>query len=347
MKYVIAMICIAAFVGIASATDGYHFRNGYYYYGSEPQAYYRTLISTPGYWSYGRYYVGYSYYSYSAYTPQVVQQQSYSTTDWKTQLLKIAEQRDKYQAKAASDYLDQQNYLQAIKALGLEGNFRWPGYGTIPGSVMPQAIGQEYGVEGHYYNYQSPLFGANASTVYGYNQAAKLYNDDYLPGLFQMANQQTINSQALTDKAQTGFAELVGKEGQNKLRIAEIIAKGQMVASIMKSLEGPPSAIQQGFEFRITPKGFEVNNDKVDPALKQQFQTQLKNTVNKSCAECHSAKVKKGGVDMTQYHTFSAEQKAVVLQRITSQDPSKRMPLSAKGPGEPLPPEIVRLFAIN
>lgn len=192
-KLFTASIVLIGLIATIHADDGYVFRNGYYYYGNEAQAYYRSLITVPGYYSYGAYYPGYSYYKYYPYTPSNPVAPA-PALDWRSRTLDIAKIQVQYNAKREAEILEQKNYLEAIKALGLQGIGHSQGYGTIP----------PYVVDGHYQSTYLSGYGANASTVYGYNAYANANSNDFLAQLFQMANQQTINSQALTDKAQTG-----------------------------------------------------------------------------------------------------------------------------------------------
>lgn len=337
-KLFTASIVLIGLIATIHADDGYVFRNGYYYYGNEAQAYYRSLITVPGYYSYGAYYPGYSYYKYYPYTPSNPVAPA-PALDWRSRTLDIAKIQVQYNAKREAEILEQKNYLEAIKALGLQGIGHSQGYGTIP----------PYVVDGHYQSTYLSGYGANASTVYGYNAYANANSNDFLAQLFQMANQQTINSQALTDKAQTGFQTLINQEGANRAKVAEIMAKSQMVVAMLKSLEGPPSALTQGYSFKISQdKGLQVDSGGVAADVKAKLAEQFKALVTAKCAECHSPTNKKGGFDVFTYTALSPDAKQIVWDRLTTQDPAKLMPRDKKGgTGTRLTPEELRLFATN
>lgn len=331
MKNIVRTIVLLLLLPVVGMADGYHQRGAYFYYGDSPQAYYRSLITTQGYWSYGVYYPGYSYYKYYAYTPPTTYTPPVAA-DWRAQALQYAIKRDK-------EILEQNHYMETIKALNLQNNrYPAPSYG-VPGQYLQQIDG--------YYQSTYTTNPVNASTTYGYNAYSQTSND-MLAQLYQMANQHTINAQASGDKAATNFQALVGQEGNSRFKVAEVLAKGQIVSAIMKSLEGPPSALTQGYSYRITPQGIQTDNSKVDPGTKASIAAQFKAMADAKCLACHSGATKKGGFDVTVYSSMSPEAKQIVWDRLTTNDQSKLMPRNAKNePGQRLSPEELRLFALN
>lgn len=336
MKYVLSLLVLFILSLTVTAdnyyngyhnSDGYSFYNGYWYYGNV--AYTRTRYYQPGYWSYGVYYPGYYYYHYYRYNAP---QQNYTPpvtpkdTNWRTKLLQIAE----YQVK---ENTEQRNFTEGIKALGLQNSLATTG---------------NAGYSGYGYNVSVPV---NASTQYGYSfqSIAQLYGDTNLNQIFQAAAQLTAGAQKLSGQATSDFQALVGQEGANRSRVAEILAKGQAAAQILNALKGPSSTNLQGFAFKVDSNGTiqKVDNG-VAPLDKTVVAQQAAIIINTKCVSCHNPSNKKGGLDMTQYNSFSPEDKQVVWARITTDDQNKMMPRNPSGgPGQKLTSDELRILMAN
>lgn len=337
MKWLFSMMLVLASAALVVANyngftngDGYTYHDGYWYWGE--QAYTRTLIQPSGYWSYGCYHPGRAYYQYSAYTAPVV---TYKTPEWRTRLLELATARDRREGLIRQNAFEHQYFLEAIKTLGLEGNFRWNGYGMTPP-----------GYSGDIYRQQTTSYGANASTIYGYsyNTIASLYGDTNLNQLYLQAAQLAEGSQNLTREAVAGHQNLVGLEGSNRARVAEILAKAQMASQIISSLQATPTIETKGFSFKVVPGGgIEKVEEGVDAKTKEGLVEQFAVVARESCASCHSGKKLEGKFDITNYLNMSPREKEKVWQRLTDPDPKRRMPKDA----DPLPPEKLRLFFLN
>ncbi len=348
--------------GICTATDGYVFRNGYYYYANEPTAYYRSWETIGGYWSYGVYYAPVSRWVYYAttVTPQyVTPTTTYKDPGWRGKLLELADAKLKYEGKLQQEALEQRAYMESINALGLNGLFRY-GNGTVPPYLLSNPS-MPY-VEATYNSTQT-LFGAQGSTQFGYqnsyNAAAAQQNDPVQMSLqlWQMANQQAMASIEGGSKATQNFSALLSEDGKFKARVAEINAKVSGTIAVMNALSGPPSVTTQGFSVRVSPKGFgvEIDSKGVNPSVKEglvkDFVEMVAGVDNKSglCAGCHNPTTKKGGFDMTTWFSLSQEAKnGIILDRIVTKDDSKRMPRKLDGSaGIPCTPNQVRLFQLN
>jgi hypothetical protein len=343
-------------------SDGYTYRGGSWYYGTSTQAYYRTQYTTPGYWSCGRYYPGSSYYYYYAYTPPAV---TYQDRDWRSKLLDIAAARDKAEAVVRKGAFEQQYFLESVKALGLEGNFHWNGYGTVPPYVVPQGgYGQgymPYALEGHAYH--NLAYGANATTQFSYSNLASLYGQNDMNALFQQAAQLAAGAQRLSSEATVGFQATVGQEGANRARVAEILARGQVAAQVLASIQAAPTSETKGISFKVTPGGTiaKVDDGSGDPQVRGQLRGQLEALIGAKCAVCHGGagadgkEVVRGGLDLRDYLDFSPERKQKVWARISLEPGSpdfagKVMPRDLKDesrPGVPLTKEERKLFFLN
>lgn len=320
MKKFIAILTLLFLAHDAGAQ--YLGSDGYWYFDGYSQPYTRTLVQRPGYYSRGCYYPGSSYYSYSLYYPpapvaQVIKPPVYSST-WKEEVVRYASQRD-----------DHATYLLALKALGIQG--------------------QQYPFQQGYVS--STTYGANASTPYGYTYSsiAQLYGDTNVNQLFQQSAQLTEGAQRLAGDANNGFQQLLGQEGTNRAKVAEILAKGEAGARVLIALS--PSTVAQTKTVFGTQAaaGVGVNPAGPNPApaateKEKKFQA-FEHLVATRCASCHAGENKKGNFNITGFLGFTPEQKALVLDVITTADPARAMPRTPQGGvGVRLTPAEVELF---
>lgn len=333
--------------------DGYTFNNGYWYQGD--QAFTRQLWTQPGYYTYSGYcgscrtwVAGYDFYRYTPVQLVVQYQQtapslpSYRDPGWRGKLLDIAAHRDKIEGTIRQGAFEQQYFMEAVNGLGLSGNFRMNNYGASPPYSQYQA---QYG--------SVTNFGANGQTAYGYsyNTLAQLYGGSDLNTLYQQAAQLGHGVQRAASEAQAGFQTLVGAEGQNRARVAEILARGQMAEQILKALVTPSATVEtKGFSFRIGPQGVieKVEDQTVDPATRQKVKEMWVDLAKNRCASCHTGPEAKKGFDIATYPSFSPARKQEVLKRLTTTDDKVLMPRNQDGSaGARLTSDELRLFLLN
>lgn len=317
-RLLLALVSFPILAAVAIAQGSYTLASdGYYYQGS--QAYTRSTVYAPGYWYGGCYYYGQATYQYTPYYPPA--KAAVVTAEdpgWRSKLLDIAGQRDKLNAKLAGAALEQKYYMEAVNALGFQGT----------GLYAPNYIGSAgYSLTGQI------TYGAQANTAYGvsYNSLAQIYGQNDTTALFQMSNQHVINAQALAREGQTGFAALVGQEGSNRARVAEIIAKGQIADQVIKSLSAGPEV--KGISFQVTSGGKfqKIEAADVDPTVKKDLSDQFTALVAAKCASCHTGKQPKGNFDISTYGALTADQKQVVWARLVTPDDKSVMPQADKG----------------
>lgn len=346
----------------ATASNYYVNSDGYLVYAGDPYFWYgryaHTRVWVPSYgygYGYGntghwRYTYSHTYNAPTYSTPSV----SYTNPNWRSQLLTIAAQRDQAEAAIRKAAYEQQYFKDAVSALGLTNNFRWEAYGAAP----PYS----YGAGGGYFrpytygNLQLSSAGVNGNTAYGYsyNSIASVYGDPNLSQLYQQANRLAENSQKLAGQATSDFSALVGQEGGNRARIAEILARAQAAREFLNALEQPSSKVQtQTFTFKVGSDGTiqRVDNPVTGPnpavppmppiaqpgADKQQppnpQQAALRNvwstSAQRNCVDCHFGAKKEGGFDVSLYPRMTPEQRGNVLSRLTTKDNAKVMPRAA------------------
>jgi hypothetical protein len=321
------LLCLVFLSGNASGNgyyDGYY-EDGYTYHGSywwrNGKAYTRTKYYTGQYeYSYGNRYRIYLYrydLVYQDYVPPSYQSAiplpKYGP-GWKEQALKYAESRDDYQA-----------YLDTLARLGIQG--------------------QTYSFQrGTYYGASPALSyaGSQGSTQYGYSYQAlkEAYGETSINALYQQAARLTQGSQDLGGRATADFMALVNAAGEDKARIAEILANAEAMRKVMEGLR-PQARVKESTT--VTGSSADRPMERTDDGQVRRGGMSDAEFVDKilapRCAACHSGKDPSGKLDLGGYLKFTPEQKDVVISRIYDPDPKRRMPFAAKDgtPGKPLP----------
>jgi mono/diheme cytochrome c family protein len=242
---------------------------------------------------------------------------------WREKLVDFAVQRERDQARIQEKNQEYDAYLRALQALGLATNMS----GTV-GAVQGN-------------NPQLGSFGANGTTIYGYtyNSIKDIYNDQDPSILYQQAARLTERAQDLGDKAHSRFSDLLSKEGQNRARVAEILAQGQAASAALQAARAAPQRQEQT---QITVQG----TTPTPPSANAGANANFNNLLTARCASCHSGPNAKGGFQAQSYTSMSLEEKAKrVWSRLLSDDPKKRMPQGKDGqPAQPLSAEELFQF---
>lgn len=298
-----------------SRSQGYTYRNGYYWdnYG---RAYKRVRR-----WRR----VGCCYRWVTYYEP--VEVDPY-TDDATKKLLEIAAVRDRYEGRIRMDANRHNMFLEKLKALGLENNFRWNGYGYQ--LQMPSGAG--YGQ----YAYQP--YAQQGNTVYGYSQFATPYGEVDMTLALKQAKDLTQNAQQLAGSGHQHFMEYMQEMADGQSRVAEIMAKTELLkAAEPKDM---PKKVQS-FTFRAVTNGdgkLKVERVETPAAATPEA---LYAVLQTRCTGCHGAQKQVGNVDMRNFLQFSRDQQLRVIELITTSDETKRMPKAPDGaggykPGKPL-----------
>lgn len=327
--------------------DGYvyHAGDGYWWRGTDRYTRTRIARSTAGYYSCGVYYPGQQYYHWQYNIVPVIT--SYAATppvptyskDWKVEVLKYAEYRD-----------DQQAFLNALNSLGIQGQqYQFQQGGNYRNPLAMPYVGSGTGSSAVGYNTTYGTYGAGTQYGYSYKDVAAMYGATDLNLLYQQVARLTQNTQTLAGQAHLDFTDLVGREGDNRARVLETLARGQAARNILDGISAPQQSSYRTFSFRIDngqvvpgddPTQQEVQNPK--GTLKQWQQSAGQ------CVDCHSGGVLKGGFDVTKYTVLAPELKKRVIERLETSDPAKHMPRTkAGGAGKQLTTEEVQLWKQN
>lgn len=305
----------------------YRANTGLFWHGG--QAYNRTLVTNPGYYTYGcygsTYYPGSSYYTYSAVYPQQAQAAAYTppayAPGWKGAVLKYAEARD-----------DAQLYSETLRALGFNGqSYSFQQYGAY--TYSPLAAG----------------YTPQGATQYGYSvqQAREAYGFNVdLNKLAQMQGQMTAGAQALAGQSATETTGVVNELGKNARAVAEILAKGQAGAQLARSLTPTPSTTTTT---TVTGTGVAASASvgPVAPPAVADNNTQafLSTAGVAKCITCHGGNDPKAKFDIVKaWPALTSEQRGVVMERIFTRDPEKHMPQGKLGKDGDLTPEEKQAF---
>lgn len=349
--------------GYVSAA-GYTFRDGYWYQGDT--AYQRITTKVPyTYNTYGHcgtcYPVTAYRYSYS-YKPVEVKKTTvtYSEDQWRARLLELVKARDTYESQIRYSQTEQAEFLEAVRALGLEGNFHYDGYGRPVVSYEKQKYQHEY--------QQFPQ--QQGATIYGYRELADIYGNVDLGQIYNSVLRLREQSYANESEATTQVHTLVGTLAERMAQIKEIEARGRTAAQVLTATEPKDRATvlrefwssQPGGRVRIERTTVGSADGVIDAvgagaaqaagavadAAREQALQKVQSIVQSKCLACHNDAKESGGLNLTQLELLTQAQAGKILERIKpTTDPALRMPLAADhSPGEPLSPEEVAAFFV-
>ena len=251
--------------------------------------------------------------------------------DWKTELLRVAEKRDEYAA-----------YSAALRAMGVSpppaGGFTPP-----PGVGM----GGGYGVN---MNTNLGTYGAQGTSLYGYQSVRELYGDANISTLYQQAAQLAQNAQALGGEAAQQFQASVSREGESRSRVAEILARAQAAAHALRAAQGSESH-QSTMITRVEPQAQQgPPTARLGNAQQPQADPAFVKLATTACLRCHDSRKQDGnkfdgGFDIRAYSAMSLKEKVerVIPRLLLPKGDEKHMP---KG-GEPLTSDEIKLFLAN
>lgn len=339
MRFVLSVLLLVLFGSITLADipteDGFSFQAGYWWRSGVP--YNRTKI-TGGYWrnisnGCGGYYSSYQPTYYYDYTKVVQDVSAVSSTDpdYRSKLLAIAKARDEVTGAIRKATAQSNDFQAEVKALGLDGNFRWDNYGLSPVPPLPNGLAA-YSAVGNY--------GASGTTVYGYNVVADGYGQLDLNTLMQQWAASVRDAQTAAGQAHIDFADIVKLANQGAASVAEIKAKGQAAVELAKQIKAEPRVKLEGrvFSYKVDPQGNLVS---IPPVVMIDPKQPTANAFV-SCISCHSGAEAKGKYDITKFDSMTPDQQWSAVMRVTTDDLTKRMPRKADGSvGDRLSPQEV------
>jgi len=293
-----ALILIAIPMTMTAQTLG---PDGYYYYPGFAEPYTRTWVSGSTYYSNGCYHTSAGYYAYSRHYPPVVNLLKVSAPDFETQVLAIVKQREEKQYR-----------LKVLQSLGVSaGAYGYPALSSIT---------------------------THGSTLYGYpsvNTYSKIDQSIDVNALLLQHSQAVQAGIQLGAQGQGGLQALTSQVASEKAANDAAVAR---YALALKLIDGPPVLKTQSqrldFNQQIQPQQPQVPDGALP--LRTSSLERLQAFFSTSCAECHGEKRQEGKLDLRQWRSFTDDQKANVLNRITlpAADP-RFMPRLLSDPSKP------------
>jgi len=244
-----------------------------------------------------------------------------SSYGWREQLLRLAEQREKYELQVRRSAEEHREFLEAINALGIQAGLAGPGYTHVTGG--------QYSADGSAYVQQALPQG---STVYGYSAAADVYGDVDLGALYQQALRLAEQSTEYGSVATANATSLIQQEGNNRARVAEILARGQAAREALEST-------RLGSEAHVRIQGTTSGQSQVQAQVQSGPLPELGAVVQNSCVKCHGGEKTLGNLNMTDLSSIDAAMGRKILERIVNPDPEMRMP-----PEQPLTAREIMTF---
>jgi hypothetical protein len=300
------------------------------------------------------------YYRYKKYSriQQATQQVGYTagTENWRTKLLEIKSQQALYQQRMKESANEHNEFMEAVKELGLSG-----GYGAYTPRYANAGV---TGLASSGFNFngygQSP-YANQGNTIYGYTELSEVYGKLDLALHLNQAARLAEGAQSLSSQAVGGYNTLVDNVQEGQQEVAKIVATGQAAAQALNAQgtaatqalraaqpERPDVQRKQSFFFKVVPDGNgnmkaqmldnePVSNQAAATASAQDITALSSKILQNRCGACHIQK-SEGGFDLNKSGSFTSQTWDKVMDRLRSPDPEKRMPLAADhSPGNPLP----------
>jgi mono/diheme cytochrome c family protein len=351
----LAILCSGLITSTPAYADGYYngyvsgdytYRDGYWWKDGKSYERYR-VEQVYTYYQHGYQYTGKRYvWQYKEKSPEKVVI-SLNDERWREQLLEIAKQRDLYEGRLRSSALEHSEFVESVRVLGLEGNFRWNGYGY----EMSYANDPHAAVQQQAYT-QFPQ--AQGATVYGYTELADVYGNVDIGALYNQVLRLREQSYSYENQATSETHALVGDLTERMAQIKEIEAKGRAAAAALEASRAADRAtlLRQFWATGSAPPAAgggaaaatNTRPDVNDPVAAMQ------QIIAQKCLKCHAGAGSSGGLDLSDVYQLDARALKSTLERIISPNPALRMPLADdRGPGEPLTAAETAIFftAIN
>jgi mono/diheme cytochrome c family protein len=201
---------------------------------------------------------------------------------------------------------------------------------------------------------------AQGSTLYGYSfsSVADVYGNTDIGALYNQAIRLAGDSNAYADKATSNAMSLVAQAGRERTKVAEILAKGQVIAQANASAAALASAVSTGTEVnveasRTTESSVSVEHNvkqgdgktEIKPEPKPVDTTSVQKIFDQRCVECHREGKEKGGLRHDDAAKLTVQDVEEILSRVTSPNPELRMPKGQDGaPGAALSVEEIAVL---
>lgn len=284
---------------------------------------------------------GLQYYTSAGWVPY----QQPARVGWKEGLTKLAQ-----------DAKENEAFIAALDALGLTGAARQAAVSQYAPAYNPAAYGSySYTTSYGYGNPAGIPFTQNGNTLYGYQQAAQGYAQQFgnidTGALLNSALRLGDQAQQMAGQAMTDINDTINNVARGQQQVAQTIAQGAADAQRIQASRPDPQPISRTFQFTPVqpvqsgaPSGISASYSSsgyVTPQQPQQQPAQPQGGVKllpqvgailqASCLSCHNQQKASGGLNLANWGSLSLEQYQHVRARIATSDPAMRMPPVSSG----------------
>lgn len=297
---------------VGTVLDGYTFRDGFWWKGETPHTLSRSKVWT----SHCSYYYRNNFHPAAVYHAPIAKpyvppaKADHAPKGWREKLLELKEAQVAFEQKQKNAARDHQEYMEAIKALGLDDHVD-PVYSGYKLSKIQSVYAPNAG---------------QGNTVYGYslNTVGDVYGQNDVSVWMQQYGRAQQQAQTVAEKGLDGMLEALKLEGDNRARVATILAKAQL----LKSLDVAETRTQTTVEVQQTGTATAGDGSAINAQPFMAAGDGLYQMLKARCYNCHSPEGQNGisgkselfpsGVDLSKYDQFSLAQKQRTIQSVLS-----------------------------
>ena len=217
----------------------------------------------------------------------------------------------------------------------------WLSHSSVHAGGYCQPQYNHYGYKQPYYApYKAPVYHAPAypfyypvpvpyvapvapqgKTLYGISEYVNKPLD--LTLAYERAARLAATAQELGGSATADVTAILDSEGGRQSRVAEIDAKARLLAA------ADPGDGESRSRLRVKVSSSARHGDELEDDAGADT-SDIATVLKSRCLSCHSGSKPKGELNLSKFVSFSAADKAVVLERLTTKDAALRMPPNAE-----------------
>lgn len=253
-----------------------------------------------------------------------------NTEGWRDKLLDWAMKRDSYQSSAKRSALEHNEFLEALRALGLDQQQAMydPRYASAP---SPYSMGYQQ-QQGYVPN------AAQGDSAYGYNGGYSYQKLTEAWGTPSNIDAWMQSYSRGVDKVNDagreglqGMQQAIMYESEGRAKVAEYLAK----AALLKAAETPSTTTREELRVYGDLQGQKAAPLRVDPQAVQKLAESLPELLATKCASCHGGAKISGkselfptGFDVAKLETYSVQQRRRMINVcLTGEMPQGKPPL--------------------
>lgn len=228
--------------------------------------------------------------------------------NWREDLLKIVAQREKYRLAAEKSAADQKEFLDAVKALGLD-----TGYSS----------GVSYDAKAYAFrDYGNTIFSYTYNSQAGVQEdpAALAHSTTKLAEHVASASERTSKAAiAVSEKVATTSLAAREREATLAAAVAALHEANQTARALLAEKSAAHVTETTSSEIRVNASGTGL-------PTRDQAMVAAKGVVMARCVACHDSTKASGSLNLEDLTVLSDVQRKSVIRAIKSDNPSTRMP---------------------